>query len=134
MNSYANIAPMRSSLNRGPWSRLEAAVRSLAVAWGDVWVVCGPLYEDDMLALPECDEEHTVPSGFWQVVAVRDGSQTRAAAFVMSQTQAGQPYKKALARVDDVETRSGLDLFSELPAAEEAALESARPISWVAEW
>lgn len=134
VNSYANIVPMKKALNRGPWAALEDAVRALVLREGEVWVACGPLYERDMPRLPRCDEEHTVPSGFWQVVAVRADGGLRAAAFVMDQSESGSDYERFLVSVDDVEARSGLNLFAEVPAAQEAALESAAATSWVRSW
>jgi len=33
--------------------------------------------------LPNCDEPHKVPSGFWKIVAVEDAGTPRIAAFIM---------------------------------------------------
>jgi len=129
---YSNIIPQRSAMNQGPWGRMEDAVRALvlrrAVLPPDrapVWVVTGPLYERDMPRLPNADEPHTVPSALWQIVAVQEtGGGVTAVAFLFDQDtpRADLPLAHVVA-IDEVERRSGLDLFRLLPDAVETALE-----------
>ena len=48
-NYLSNITPQKSALNRGPWLRLEEAVRKLARAVpGAVYVITDPLHERGM--------------------------------------------------------------------------------------
>jgi len=87
-NYLSNVMPQRSALNRGPWARLEAAVRRLARDRGrrPVHIVTGPLFERDMPPLPNADEAHVVPSGYWKVVAIGGrGGVAAAVGFVMDQ-------------------------------------------------
>ena len=130
LNVLSNVAPQRQALNEGPWQRLEAAERALvlrraALPRAPVWVIVGTLYERPMPPLPEADEPHAVPSGFWRVVAIEDGpGRVVVAAFVFDQaTPRGADPLDAVVSVDEVEERSGLDLFPLLPADVEAAVE-----------
>jgi len=87
-NYLSNITPQKSALNQGPWKDLEDAVRELVQTWETVWVMTGPLYERDMPGLPNADEAHKVPSGYWKTVAIGDPTQpttVKAVAFVMDQ-------------------------------------------------
>jgi endonuclease G len=135
VNYYSNIVPQRPDLNRGPWEELEAGTRELVRRYGRAWVMCGPLYEAPMPPLPKCDEPHRVPSGFWKIVAVPDGKILRVAAFIMGQT-APRTSKAMdyLTTVDEIEQRSGLDFFRQLPDAQEKTLESAKDPTWVQTW
>jgi len=85
-NYLSNITPQKSALNQGPWKALEDAVRTLAKSEaGTVYVLTGPLYERPMPPLPEADEPHRVPSGYWKIVMLaRDGT-FQATGFVFDQ-------------------------------------------------
>jgi endonuclease G len=83
-----------------------------------------------MPPLPNCDEPHKVPSGFWKIVAVPDGGILRVAAFIMEQNATRKsPAIDHLATVDEVERRSGLDFFWQ-PDPEEDALEAMKDLAW----
>lgn len=94
-----------------------------------------PLYEAPMPPLSKCDEPHKVPSGFWKVVAVEDAGTLRVTAFVRGQGAARtSPVIDHLTTVDEVERRSGLDLFWQLPDADEAAMEAVKNLAWAQGW
>ncbi|UUX52168.1 DNA/RNA non-specific endonuclease [Nisaea acidiphila] len=85
-NYLSNITPQKSALNQGPWKNLESAVRTLAKSdAGTVHVLTGPLYEHEMPALPEADEPHRVPSGYWKIVLLTREGTVLAAGFVLDQ-------------------------------------------------
>jgi endonuclease G len=85
-NYLSNITPQKSALNQGPWKNLEEAVRSLAKSEaGTVHVLTGPLYEREMPPLPEADEPHRVPSGYWKIVMLTRAGTLLVAGFVLDQ-------------------------------------------------
>lgn len=111
----SNIAPRKTALNRGPWRRLEVAVRRLARAASveAVYVLTGPVYEHAMEGLPGADETHVMPSAFWKIVAVKAGAGARVAAFVFDQnTTAGANYCRHRVGLRQIEQRSGLIFFN----------------------
>lgn len=129
-NYLSNITPQKSDLNQGPWRLLEEAERRAALA-GDarIYVLTGPLYERDMPALPEADEPHRVPSGYWKLVVMQSGETAAWVAFAFDQdTPRGADYCAADFRLDlaDLERRSGLDFFARSEAVPVA------PAPWVA--
>ena len=135
VNCYSNITPQKAGLNEGPWQRLEAMVRWLVKRYGSVWVMTGPLYESNMPALTNCDEAHTVPSGYWKIIVLDDNGTTRVAAFIMGQdTPRGANVADKLCKISDVEQRSRLTFLWELPAADQATPKGAEPTTWVAQW
>lgn len=65
VNWTGAVAPQRQSLNAGPWLRFEELSRKLAREHGEVFVLCGPLYETQTQPLAKADEPHVVPSHYW---------------------------------------------------------------------
>ena len=126
-NYLSNITPQKAALNQGPWKKLEDAVRDLVETWTTVWVMTGPLYERSMDELPEADEDHTVPSGYWKIVAIGDPTDpdsVKAVAFIMDQdTPRDADFIDFIVAISDIQDRSGLDFFWEMPDNEETDLE-----------
>lgn len=119
-NFHSNLVPQKSKLNRGVWKTLEGRIRQLAkdLEQGDdgVYVMAGPLYESTMPQLPNADEDHTVPSGFWKIVAIRnkDGG-LLLASFIFSQTpKKGKDICDYKTTVTDIEERTDLNFFPEI--------------------
>lgn len=119
-NYLSNIMPQRSALNRGPWARLEAAVRRLARQAGmaGVHVLTGPLYERDMPPLPNADEAHRIPSGYWKIVAIAGARGIEAAVgFAMDQSTGRSARYCAPANrieLDVLERRARIRFFPDL--------------------
>ena len=109
-NYLSNITPQKKGLNRGPWKDLESAVRDAAYHLRQLYVVTGPLYDKtEMQDLPEADEQHVVPTGYWKVIATKGG---RITAFIFDQdTPRKAKYCARRARLSDIEARADLDLF-----------------------
>lgn len=135
LNYFSNITPQRAALNAGPWARLEEAVRKYVRRWETVWVMTGPLYETPMPDLPQANEPHIVPSGYWKIIADWDrGTDVRVAAFIMTQNVArNADIEDFVVTVADVEQRSGLTFFGELPNSERAALRVTSDTGWLLE-
>ena len=125
-NFLSNITPQKSALNRGAWRSLEGAVRNLART-RVCYVVTGPLYEQNMPSLPGADEPHRIPSGYWKIVAVGEPgnpASVKAASFILLQsTPSGTNFRTHIVTIDEVEGRSGLDFFRDLPDGVEDSLE-----------
>lgn len=134
VNVYSNIVPQLGPLNQGPWRRLEEAERDLVCSGHVLWVLAGTLYDGvPAPRLEAAQEPHVVPTGFWRVIAIPDSDSLWLAAFTFEQsTPASDTVADHLTTVDDVEARSGLDLFPELEPEQEAALESVAltPETW----
>lgn len=135
-NLLSNITPQRANLNRGPWLKLENAIRALVQQHRLAYVMTGPLYERAMPLLPKANEKHIVPSGYWKVVIVPTGTNTfEHAAFIMDQDSGRKDaLKNKVVTIDEVERRSGLDLLWELKDNLEATVESDENITWISTW
>lgn len=83
LNHLSNITPQHKDLNQGPWKDLEDAVRNAVEFRKPLYVITGPLYEDTMPQLPQADEPHKVPSGYFKVIYDLNRG---AVAFIMKQS------------------------------------------------
>lgn len=111
--SLANIVPQTAILNRGVWSDLESDVRKLAVQYGRVFVVTGPMFE--RAELDRIGHRVTVPTSVFKAVYIPDvgggawiGSNGRSPSLrVVNLTQLGE--------------LTGVDAFPSLPPAVKAS-------------
>lgn len=123
-NYLSNITPQSSNLNQGPWVKLENAVRSLARTGQNVYVVTGPLYEWYFGSLPGANEQHTIPSGYFKVVITDNSGWVDASAFIMEQNSSRYDnYCYREVTVNEVESRSGLNIMPSLPSYKEYPVE-----------
>lgn len=123
-NYLSNITPQSSNLNQGPWVDLEEAVRELVRTSQDVFVVTGPLYESFFATLPGADETHTIPSGYFKVVITEVNGWIEASAFILEQdAERSDDFCAAEVPVDEVESRSGLDIMPSLESYRASAIE-----------
>lgn len=135
-NYFSNITPQKSKMNKGPWKFLENSVRELVRSGQTVHVMTGPLYERNMPNLPNANEIHRVPSGYWKVVVLLKNDRSfECAAFIVDQeATSSDNLIDMLTTIDEVENRSGLDLLWELPDTEESAIEADLNSSWANTW
>lgn len=121
----SNIVPQRHALNGGAWKQLEMKIAtSYPGRFGEVWVLAGPVFG----ARAETLRNGTVvPEAFFMIVVDESDGRVRAQAFVFPQeTPAGPELSRYLVSIDEVERRTGLDFFHELPDEVEDALEAKR--------
>lgn len=116
---YTNCCPQNQSLNSGQWNTLEKKVREWANRYGSVTIVTGPLvWNNEYGAIG--NNKVVVPDAFFK--AILAGGQT--IAFVMYNHNNNENMQKCAMSVDDLETISGIDFFSELDDDLEADIES----------
>ncbi|WP_447800874.1 DNA/RNA non-specific endonuclease [Pseudomonas kilonensis] len=130
LNYLTNITPQKSDLNQGAWARLEDQERSLSKTpdVDAVYVTTGPLYEKNIGSLPGTNKVHTIPSGYWKVIFT-GGTPAGGlyAAFIMEQsTPRSASFCDFQVAVDEIEERSGLTLWNNLPEDAQADLKSKR--------
>lgn len=123
-NYLSNITPQAANLNQGPWERLESAVRDLARTGQNVYVITGPLYEWYFGSLPNADEFHTIPSGYFKVIITVNGTWVDGSAFIMQQSSGrNDNYCSKEVTIDEVEMRTGLNFMPTLSAYKQNAVE-----------
>jgi endonuclease G len=120
-----NITPQRHSLNSGLWRELEQRIASgYSARFGEVWVVAGPVFGAKP---PRLRRRVAVPEACYMILLDESAGRVRTTAYLFPQeTPANGRLDDYLASIDEIERRTGLDFFSELPDEAEAALESRR--------
>ena len=112
-----------------PWKAVEEAVRAYVRLGKTVWVMTGPLYEQPMDPLPEANETHTMPSGYWKVVlAFDDQNDPVIAAFAMPQSPATSDAASFAVSLDEVDQRTG---FQVMPGLQDAAVSASVDVRWL---
>ncbi len=132
-NYLSNIIPQKSNLNQGAWASLENRIRCFVNDGKAVYVITGPLYEKTMPVLPNADEPHTIPSGFFKIIVqTLKGSAPKVAGYIFPQdAPKNASIDDFAASVDEIEKRSGLDVLWELPDDIENKIEQTIDNNWL---
>ncbi len=121
---FTNICPQNHDLNGRDWHALENRVRSWALKYGRVWVVCGPIVNEGQYGTIG-DRNVMVPDALFKAVLRQDGDGTyQAIALVFKNDSSRQPLKDVLVSVDSLESLIGYDLFPNLDDKVEVVVES----------
>lgn len=113
----SNIVPQIHEINAGVWKDLEQRIlKRYTRAFGDVWVICGPLYNKEIRAR-KLKGKIRVPDAFFMIVADRDenrGNALRTLGFIVPhQKDISNNARKYLSSIREIERRSGLNFFPE---------------------
>lgn len=126
----SNIVPQRHGLNAGLWKRLEMEIAtSWPARFGEVWVLVGPVFGDRPKTLPgrAARAAPAIPEACYMIVADESDGRVRTLAFILPQEPpAGAKLEDFLTTIDEVERRTGLDFFPELPDEVEREVEARR--------
>ncbi len=119
----SNVVPQNLSLNAGKWRVLENAIRTLALSSDSLIVFSGPIFCDIVERIGA--NEVAVPCEMFKVLlSIRGAELTMYAAILPNGPNPHQALNEFAATVEDVQRRTGLDFFHELPAGRQEKLES----------
>jgi endonuclease G, mitochondrial len=138
-HTVLNACPQLQSVNAGVWLAIERLTGKWADAYGAVWIVCGPIFFDDLTIdwIGDAGEVPVaIPHAFFKIVIKeRAGPDiVDVLAFLVpmyggathsSQSVDVSPY---LTSVDVVEELTGLDFLTVLDDSLEATLERSMPV------
>ncbi|MHA1544751.1 MAG: DNA/RNA non-specific endonuclease [Alphaproteobacteria bacterium] len=122
----SNIAPQVGvGFNRGIWRKLEEKVRVWVRARGELYVITGPVFYDYIPVIGK--SKVVVPDAFFKIIYDLESFETLA--FLLPNR--ALPDARLIdfqTTIDALESKTGIDFFSELNPALEAALElTSRP-------
>lgn len=111
--SLVNVCPQNSKLNSGVWNCIETDCRRWARQYGEVYIVCGPVF---------MNKKHEtigpnvvmVPEAFFKVVLCLMGD-PKALGIVVRNTEGTKKKDLYYNTVDQVEQITGYDFFPSLP-------------------
>ena len=108
-----NICPQVPALNSGLWNTIEKQCRTWAQVYGDVYIVCGPIYFNQKHKTIGKNKIQ-VPEAFFKVV-LRLKDEPKAIGFICRNASAkGRKKTDYVNSVDEVERITGMDFFSQL--------------------
>lgn len=124
-----NMTPQTPDLNRGPWEKLEAYLRTLVKRGSDVYIVAG-VYGDQ----GKLKNKVTIPTNSWKIaVAVPSGSDLSAVGDKTRVIAVDMPNVKGIKNADwttytttvrAVEKSTGYNFFSSLPQNVQDSIEN----------
>lgn len=119
---FTNICPQDHGLNVGDWNEMENQCRRWAKHYGDLYIVCGPIFYRKQ---HEKIGKHRipVPEAFYKVV-LRMGKTPRAIGFIYKNESGNRPMGDYVNTVDQVERITGYDFFPSLPDDVEQTVEA----------
>lgn len=119
---FTNICPQAPSLNRGDWNEMEQACRKWAKQYGDIYIVCGPIFYKKR---PKTIGKNkvAVPDAFFKVVLCMKG-EPKAIGFIYKNADGNRPKGDYANSVDEVERITGIDFFPSLPDKIEKKIEA----------
>jgi len=124
-----NMTPQTGDLNRGPWQKLEAYLRTLVTRGSDVYIIAGVYGESGKLK-----NKVVIPANDWKVaLIVPSGAGLSAVNENTRVIAVDMPNVKGIKNADwqiyrtsvrDIEQKTGLNLFSNLPQNVQDATET----------
>lgn len=114
-----NISPQIPACNRGIWKRIEAQARAWAMQEKRLFVITGPIFDDNGTM---GDTGISVPKAFYKVLLDMTPPY-KMIAFIVPNRRTKRPIRAFVATVDEVESTTGLNFFSNLEDSLEAILE-----------
>lgn len=106
--SLANMIPQNPENNRTLWQQIEAAVRDLARAEGELYVVTGPIFQGT--TLQRLQGHVLVPTAIFK--AIYDPKRKQAAAYVVPNDAGDQWSTVPLSQLEKI---TGIEVFPDLP-------------------
>lgn len=123
-----NICPQLHNLNAGDWKDLEELARDWAQKYGSIYIACGPIVEAKHKTIGRWNSI-AVPSAFYKVFLRQTNTGWTSIGFIMPNKAGNRPLMTYMLTVDEVEEKTGIDFFYNLPDSIESQVESTYSIS-----
>lgn len=120
--SLVNVCPQNASLNSGLWNSIEIDCRRWARKYGDVYIVCGPVFLNREHETIGTNKVY-VPEAFFKVVLCLNGT-PKALGVICRNTDGNRKRDLYYNSIDQVERITGYDFFPALPDELEYSIES----------
>lgn len=118
---YSNMSPQVPGFNRGIWKRLEEQVRQWASDNQAVFVVTGPVLENNLPTIGS--EKVSVPRYYYKVILDFTKPEQKGIGFILPNASSTLPLSSFAVSIDSVERKTGIDFFPALPDEQERVIE-----------
>ena len=120
----SNICPQDHNLNTEDWNDLEMKSREWARRYGQVYIVCGPIYNGSRQTEYIGTHRVKVPDAFFKAILIQSSQKTCALGFYFKNEAGERPLHEYLVSVDKLEKMTGIDFFPTLSDEMEKKLEA----------
>ena len=125
--SLTNVCPQNANLNSGLWNSIEMDCRKWARSFGDIYIVCGPIFmhrEHETIG----SNQIYVPEAFFKVVLCLN-RKPKGIGFIIRNTDGTKKRDLYYNTIDQVERIAGMDFFPALIDETEEEVESEADIN-----
>ena len=123
----SNMSPQKPGFNRGAWKKLESYVRQWAYENKSIYVVTGGILNTVQSSIGESNVG--IPSYYYKVILDYSQPEIKGIGFILPNTSSSRPLQNFAVSIDEVERRTGIDFFYNLPDIDEQKIESAFNVS-----
>ncbi|MBQ7635214.1 MAG: DNA/RNA non-specific endonuclease [Bacteroidaceae bacterium] len=120
--SLINVCPQDASLNSGLWNSFEIDCRNWAKRFGDIFIICGPVFFRGKHETIGSNDVY-VPEAFFKVVLCLNGT-PKGMGIVVKNNSNTKKRDLYFNSIDQVERITGMDFFPMLPDEIENEVES----------
>lgn len=118
----SNVSPQKHDFNSGIWNKLEQKVRYWASRYDGVFVISGGILENNLKTIGS--EEVSVPKYFYKIICDYNNGKPKLIAFLLRHENSKKPLYDFVTSVDEIETLTGIDFFSQFNDELEEKIES----------
>ncbi len=118
----SNISPQKHKFNAGIWNRLEQKTRYWAKKYNHLYVVTGGILENNLATIGK--DKVSVPKYFYKILLDYTPPEIKAIAFLFPHKQSNKPLYHFVVSIDELEQKTGIDFFPNLPDDIENKLEA----------
>ena len=125
---YSNATPQLHDFNGGVWEKLERAVRDWSASSDTLYVVTGCIADNTCeTVLDRAGQAMAVPKAYYKALLRLKGGSYIAAGFYLKHENTTKEYKEFAMSVKDLETKTGMTFFVNLPTDKAAAIKAEDP-------
>lgn len=117
----SNISPQKHNFNAGIWNKLEQKTRYWAKKYQHLYVITGGVLEDNLKTIGS--EKVSVPRAFYKILLDYTEPEIKTIAFLIPHQESKKPLYEFVVSIDELENKTGIDFFHQLPDEIENKLE-----------
>ena len=107
----SNMCPQNPNLNRGDWKEIEIACRKWAKRYGNIYIVCGPIFLKSQKHKRIGPNQIPVPEAFFKVVLCAEPSNPKGIGFICRNTDGNRKKDFYVNSIRQVERVTGYRFF-----------------------
>lgn len=123
--ALSNVTLQAQKLNRQAWSKLEGLERDWTETKGKIYVVTGPIYDDN----PKVVNGIPVPDRYYKVIYAYEADKAIGFIFPNRDVENANLWRYSMP-VSDVEEKTGYTFFSNFSEAKQRALKDTKDLDW----